>query len=586
MYEDEQAIFGAAAWQERTLVDLLKLRRITKKENPIFLFLGDGENVTDTLSAVELHERAGRAGAHLSRTLPKGAHVMLLFENGIDYIVAFFSCLYAGLVPVSGVYPSAIGAIERFAFILQDSQAKAVLGKRDTLTLFHQGEIARSGVKWIPLESALKAPAPIEPDMPTSDTLAVIQYTSGSTENPKGVCLTHRNICHNIHAQLVSFQYQDNDTGLSWLPFTHDMGLVGAVLPALAAGNPFYFMGPDKFIEKPSRWLQAISRYGATISGGPDFAYRYCARLPERDTSPEWDLSRWAIAFNGSENISPDTLSKFEARFSRQGFSGKSFYPCYGLAENSLLVTSGRKGAGVNLVAFDREALSRGDAVPVDVSAGETDREMTSALASCGTPHEDQHIHIADQETLSFLTEGKVGEIWIDSPSVSTGYFNSPLRNAQCFVERHGKRYLRTQDFGFLHQGELFHVGRLSEKFLYEGNIYYTNDVSLSLSQALDGALCMVVPPVLPERELPTVIIEHDDIESLPDFRQRLVATMNSYRITRFAFHFIRKGFVIRTPSGKIRADLTLQNILSEKSAIVHSGDTQTPVATGMSRLI
>ncbi|WP_162922319.1 AMP-binding protein [Asaia bogorensis] len=586
MYEDEQAIVGADAWNERTLVDLLRLRRLTKKENPIFLFLGDGENVTDTLSAIELHERAASAGAHLARTLPKGAHVVLLFENSIEYIVAFFACLYAGHVPVSGVYPSAIGATERFAFILQDSQAKAVLGKRDTLTLFHQGQAAKSSLKWIPLESALKAVPLDEPVALTSDTPAVIQYTSGSTENPKGVCLTHRNICHNIHAQLISFQYQDKDTGLSWLPFTHDMGLVGAVLPALAAGNPFYFMGPDKFIEKPSRWLQAISRYGATISGGPDFAYRYCARLPEKDISPDWDFSRWTIAFNGSENISPDTLERFVTRFEKQGFRGRSFYPCYGLAENSLLVTSGRKGAGVSLVAFDREALSHGKALPLANPGSEADRETVSVLASCGTPHEDQHIHIVEPEHQTFLPEGTVGEIWIDSPSVSIGYFNSPLRNAQCFVEREGKRYLRTQDFGFLHQGELFHVGRLSEKFLYEGNVYYTNDIALSLSQALGGALCVVVPPALPERELPNLIIEHDDIEAIPALRQRIVATMNSYRITRFAFYFVRKGFVIRTPSGKIRADLTLENILAEKSAIVLSGDTQAPVATGMSRMI
>lgn len=582
MYEEDQAIVGVDSWKQRTLVDLLEFRRLTKGESPIFLFLGDGENVTESLSAIELHRRASLAGAHLMRTLPARSHVVLLFENSLEYIIGFFACLYAGHVPVSGIYPSAIGATERFAFIVEDSNARAVLGKRETLTLFHQGGAAFAGLKWIPLESALSARTPIEPVPLTSSDLAVVQYTSGSTENPKGVCLSHRNICHNIHAQLISFQYQDNDTGLSWLPFTHDMGLVGAVLPALAAGNPFYFMAPDKFIEKPLRWLMAIGRFGATISGGPDFAYRYCARLPAQDIPQGLDLSRWGIAFNGSENINPVTLERFADRFGAHGFDRKSFYPCYGLAENALLVTSGQKGAGVRLTAFDRTALSHGKAV----ASESIDRENTSCLASCGSAYEDQKLIIANPDTGDFLPSDTVGEIWIDSPSVSLGYLNNPVRNAHCFIERDGRRYLRTQDFGFLHGGELYHVGRLSEKFMYDGNVYYTNDIALSLSHALDGATCVVAPPTLPERELPSVMIEQDDKTSIVAARQTMVELMKTYRIERFSFFFIRKGFIIRTPSGKIRSDLTLENILTEKSAIIVSGDTHIPVATGMIQII
>lgn len=582
MYEEEQSLVGVEAWKERSLVDLLHFRRLTKGNNPIFLFLGDGENVTGQLSAEELHRQAGHAAAHLARTLDQGSHVILLFENGLDYIVAFFACLYAGHTPVSGIYPSSIGARERFLFILQDSQAQAVLGKKETLQLFHPDGARSHPVKWIPLESALHAPRALDPVATTPDSLALVQYTSGSTEEPKGVCLSHRNICHNIHTQLISFQYQDDDTGLSWLPFTHDMGLVGAVLPALAAGNPFYFMAPDKFIERPSRWLDAISRYGATISGGPDFAYRYCARLPGQETSTQWDLSRWKIAFNGSENINPETLESFYGRFRHCGFGKEAFYACYGLAENALLVTSGVKGEGVRLVSFERVALSEGRAVATQTE----NSERTISLSSCGAPHEGQHVYIVDPETLAFLDEGLVGEIWIDSPSVSVGYLKNPLRNALSFVEIDGIRYLRTQDFGFIHQGDLFHVGRLSEKFIHDGITFYTNDIALSLSQSLDGALCLVVPPSLPERDLPTLIIECEGAPDERHLRAVLYETMKRLRITRFAYHAIRKGYVIRTPSGKLRADLTLNNILAEKSAILFSGDTQAPITTGASMII
>ncbi|GAB6853451.1 AMP-binding protein [Asaia astilbis] len=582
MYDDEQALVGPHAWKERTLVDLVRFRHLTKGESPIFLFLGDGETVTQTLSAAELHRQASRASAHLARTLSPQSRVLLLFENGIDYIVGFFSCLYAGLTPISGLYPSAIGAAERFAFILRDSNADAVLGLKATLHLFHQEAESPSALKWIPLESALKSARSIDPVETGSEHLALIQYTSGSTENPKGVCLTHRNICHNIHAQLISFQYQDDDTGLSWLPFTHDMGLVGAVLPALAAGNPFYFMAPDKFIEKPSRWLEAISRYGATISGGPDFAYRYCARLPPHEISPHWDFSRWTIAFNGSESISPNTLEHFHSKFEAQGFCKTAFFPCYGLAENALLVTSGLKGEGVRLVAFDRTALSRGRAE----CARQPENDAAIFLASCGAPHEDQKIHIVDPETQRFLSQGLIGEIWISSPSVGVGYLNDENRTAQSFIERNGIRYLRTQDFGFEYEGDLFHVGRMSEKFSFNGSTYYTNDISLSLGQACNGALCVVVPPLLPERNAPCLIVEHDSANDATAIRPILFETMKRYGITEFTYYVIRRGYVIRTPSGKIRADLTLENILAEKSSILKTGDTRSPVATGLDQMI
>lgn len=585
MYEEEQALVGRDAWKERTLIDLVTFRRLTRGEQPIFLFLGDGATVTASLSAARLHDEAGLVAAHLSRTLPPGARVLLLFENGLDYIVAFFACLYAGLVPVSGAYPTSIGARERFTFLLRDSEAQGVIGLRETLRLFHEPDpTSQDRIRWIPMEAARNARSPLSTPVTCGpETLALVQYSSGSTESPKGVCLTHRNICYNIHAQLLSFRYQDHDTGLSWLPFTHDMGLVGAVLPALAAGNPFYFMAPEKFIERPARWLEAISRYGVTISGGPDFAYRYCARLAGSDVSSAWDLSRWTIAFNGSETISADTLSSFATRYAAQGFRPEAFYSCYGLAENALLVTSGVKGRGVGLACFDRAALGLGRAVR---TGEKIEPGNVTVLASCGTAREEQSVHIADPDTGAFLPDDTVGEIWISGPSVSIGYLGNALRNARSFVEKDGRRYLRSQDSGFIHQGELFVVGRLSERFELRGSIYYTNDIALSLGQALDGALCVVAPPTGPENPVPSLIVEQHGAVDPSHLRSILQTVMRSYRIDEFAYFLIRKGFVARTPSGKVRADLTLAIILKENSAILCSGDTQSPVASGPEQLI
>lgn len=576
MYENEQTLLGVDAWTHRTLVDLLTFRRLTRADHPIFFFLGDGENVTATLSANELHRQAELVSAHLHQTLSPGTSVILLFENSPDYIVAFFSCLYAGMVPISGVYPTSIGALERFSFIAKDSGAGAVIGKRETLRIFHDSlREQKTQVKWIPVESASRHGRTHTPENFTSDKIALIQYTSGSTEDPKGVCLTHRNLCYNIHAQLSSFKYRADDRALSWLPFTHDMGLVGAVLPGLALGGPFYFMPPDKFIEKPARWLSAISRFKITGSGGPDFAYRYCARLPESEIDPAWDLSQWKIAFNGSENIAETTLSSFAERFESLGFDKASFYPCYGLAENALLVTAGARGTGVTLRAFDRKALGCGIASLAEPQSRESGTVM---LACCGTIHPDQEVCIADPETAVFLAENYVGEIWISGPSVCDGYLNQPARNITTFIERDGKRYLRTQDFGFLHQSALYLVGRLSERFKYEGRVYFTNEISLSMSQRLGGISVIVAPPSLPDRPLVTIMIEQEDPHHITHTHMAIAKAMRSCGIPLFAYYFVRKGFIVRTPSGKIRSDLTLDNILQENAAIIMSGDTLDPV--------
>lgn len=585
IYQDEQRLYGSEAWNERTLIDLLTLRRMTKKNDIVFRFLGDGETVTETLTPHELHVQASQVAAHLFKTLRQGARVVLLFETSLDYVVGLYGCIYAGVIPVSGVHPTALGSAERFAYIINDCAAEAVLGQREVLQNFHQAQRPDTPktLKWVPFESAVRATKMHRPDSGNPGDLALIQYTSGSTENPKGVCLSHRNIVHNIHAQVLSFQLDAHDIGLSWLPFTHDMGLIGAILPALAAGNPFYFMSPNSFIEKPTRWMAAMSRYGVTVSGGPDFAYRHCARLPESLLSPQWDLSGWRLAFNASENISQDTLTAFSEKFGPYGFSQNAFFACYGLAENALLVTAAQRGQGINFTAFSRDSLAKGTA---EMARGPNASESVTRLANCGTAAGHQSVFIVEAESRTFLDERQIGEIWITGPSVCLGYENNPLRNAESFTEINGTRFLQTQDYGFLCDGKLYLVGRLTEQFSYNGETYYTSDIALSMSHALGGGLAVVAPPSENGIYPISVMIEHNDINVDDVLVTRMRDTLKTYRLSRFAYYFIRKGFVVRTPSGKVCAVPTLQNILSNKTAIIASGSTEHAHFSGRTRMV
>ena len=313
-----------------------------------------------------------------------------------------------------------------------------------------------------------------------ADAMAVMQYTSGSTGTPKGVVLSHSNLMANCQIITESFQPSRDSVGMNWLPNYHDMGLVGGLLTPLFWGRPSVLMSPLSFLQKPVRWLQSITRYRGTISGGPNFAYDLCVDKITDEELEGLDLSSWAVAFNGAEPIRPSTLKKFTARFGPAGFRPETFFPCYGMAETTLIITGSAVADPPIIRAFDGPALDEHRVVPAM-----EDEEGSRELVGCGHVLPEEEVIIVDSESRKRLPDHQVGEIWVRGPSVGMGYWNKPEQTEETFcaklVGRNGESYLRTGDLGFMDSGELFVTGRLKDLIIVRGVNRYPQDIEMTV---------------------------------------------------------------------------------------------------------
>jgi amino acid adenylation domain-containing protein/non-ribosomal peptide synthase protein (TIGR01720 family) len=311
----------------------------------------------------------------------------------------------------------------------------------------------------------------------SNDTIAFLQYTSGSTATPKGVIVGHGNLIANEKAIQRRFEITQTDSFVSWLPLFHDMGLVGGLMQPLFSGIPLTLMSPKHFLERPVRWLEAITRYGGSISGGPNFAYRLCVERIGENTMDSLDLSTWRIAFCGAEPIRQETLAAFAEKFEAAGLNPNALYPCYGLAESTLLVTGGCPGRGVNVVNINTDAMAAGRLEPD--AAGQP-------FVNCGAVQDDHTLTLMHPQTGEAVDDHTIGEVWVSGPSVAQGYWRNEVATAAGFVGMHGKSWLRTGDLAFIHNGELFITGRLKDLILVRGQNLYPQDLEILLEEHID----------------------------------------------------------------------------------------------------
>jgi amino acid adenylation domain-containing protein len=466
-----------------SFVQVLRVRTELSPDEIAYIFLADGEEREIAITYGELDLRARAWAARLQQQLAPGARAVLLFPSGLDFIAAFFGCLYAGLVAVPCPQPRSGGSRRNYArleAIVRGAQPSVMLGSASTLSALQRslsGEPAFAGMKWFsePEKESLadqwKAPEC------TPDTLAFLQFTSGSTGSPKGVMITHGNLLHNQLLMQEAFQHGPASIVCGWLPMFHDMGLVGNVLHPVFMGIPCVLMAPLAFLQRPIRWLQAISRYRATTSGGPNFAYDLCLRKISEADRAGLDLSCWKAAFNGAEPLQTRTLASFSQVFGSRGFHASAFLPCYGLAEATLMV-SGTHWSG-QPQNFYADLLRQGV-----VNAAEGDAEGTRVLAGSGPILGNQHAAIVDPETRLPVDGGRIGEIWLAGPSVASGYWGMPSHGDDTFhatlTGSDGPRFLRTGDMGFVHDGQLFVTSRLKDIIIVRGRNYYPHDIELT----------------------------------------------------------------------------------------------------------
>ena len=473
-----------ASFMSSTLVQLLQTRAAEDSDRLAYRFIQDNEAEIVTITYGELDRRARAIGAWLESFGASGERALLLYPSGLDYIAAFFGCLYAGVTAVPAYPPKLNRPVPRIQSIVDDSQASFAL---TTSTILHNIEQRfehapdLQALRWLNTE---QVPAGLEADWRqpaiSAETLAFLQYTSGSTSQPKGVMLSHANLMHNLKAIYHGFQLTPDSSGVFWLPSYHDMGLIGGILEPMYIGGPSTLMSPVSFLQRPVRWLEAISRYQGTTTGAPNFAYDLCVDKITPEQKETLDLRSCTLAFCGAEPIRPETLERFARTFEPCGLRRNVFYPCFGMAEGTLLVSGGEGPTEPRTFTIDRKSLERDRVVP---AASEEAGSLT--MVNCGKPVIDQKIVIVDPTTLERCVPDQVGEIWISGPSVAQGYWGlheETKRTFQAYLSDTGEGpFLRTGDLGFLQNGELFVTGRLKDLIIIHGSNHYPQDIELTV---------------------------------------------------------------------------------------------------------
>ncbi|ROM93494.1 non-ribosomal peptide synthetase [Pseudomonas brassicacearum] len=466
-----------------TLVQALQRRAALTPDRIALRFLAETPEQAVVLSYRDLDLRARTIASALQTEARLGDRAVLLFPSGPDYVAAFFGCLYAGVIAVPAYPPESTRRHhqERLLSIIEDAEPRLLLTSaevRDSLLQMSELNAAHAPPSLCvdALDSAI-AERWVAPTL-QADDIAFLQYTSGSTALPKGVQVSHGNLVANERLIRRGFGIDLNpdDVIVSWLPLYHDMGLIGGLLQPIFSGVPCVLMSPAYFLARPLRWLEAISEYGGTISGGPDFAYRLCSERVSESALQRLDLSGWRVAYSGSEPIRLDTLERFAEKFAVTGFTPNNFMASYGLAEATLFVAGGPRGQGIPALQLDEQALAQNRAEP-----GEG-----SAIMSCGTSQPEHAVLIVDPQALTELADNQVGEVWAAGPSIAHGYWRNPEATARTFVEHAGRTWLRTGDLGFMRSGELFITGRLKDLLIVRGHNLYPQDIEQHIEREVE----------------------------------------------------------------------------------------------------
>ncbi|MGW0827964.1 fatty acyl-AMP ligase [Streptomyces sp. NPDC002845] len=565
-----------------SFTELLLTRSDERGDADAFVFLADGVRgkEPERLPYRELDRAAKDIASWLQERGLAGHQVLLLYPSGLDFVKAFVGCLYAGAVAVPAPLPSEQGQhFRRVSGIVRDARVGAVLTLAE-----HAPEVEA----WLAAEGFSDVVCLPTDQGPVGDTaawrdprlgaehLAFLQYTSGSTSAPKGVMISHGDLLAN-EAAIARSTGNTPDTMIGgWLPFYHDMGLIGHILQPLWLGTTSVLIPPVSFLRKPARWLELVSEYGVNASGGPNFAYDLCVRRVTDAQLEGLDLSSWRTACNGAEPVRAETLKAFTERFGPYGFRPETMFPCYGMAETTLLVTGTPKTRSALLREVDAAGLEQGTLEGPYLGAPR--RTLVSSGVALA---EDFEVRIVDPETHVERPEGRVGEIWVRGASVASGYWERPEVNAEIFGARIAGQeelgtWLRTGDMGVLGGGELFVTGRLKEMVLINGRNIYPYDVE-SAVRALDPAIGAGAVFAVDNGGQEHLVVIHEiraaaagaDLKSTATGIQRHIGM--EFAVPAGNVLLVRPGTVRRTTSGKIQRTLMRKLFLQGAVTALHA---------------
>ena len=497
------------ALQHDTIVAVAREHALKLGDRKYITWLDNGKTESDSYSFAELDRQARSLAVQLlsqvcnyQKTHRQADYpaALIVTQPGLEFVRAFFACLYAGIVAVP-TYPLKRGeSSQRLSALVEDSQANLVLADNKSFAQIAQFPDVCKQAPLVCLDDlSLELHENWRFPGINNQSPAFYQYTSGSTGQSKGVIVTHGNLMSNERIIAEAMGHDRDTVVVGWLPLFHDMGLIGNLLQPFCLGASCYLMSPLAFIANPIRWLQAISKYRATSSGGPNFAYDLCIARTTAEQRAELDLSHWRVAFNGSEPIRAATLDQFSQTFADCGFNRSAFFPCYGMAESTLLVTGSSPYRLPSVLTVDKCELERGNVQPLATihpatpqicnTEIEINTSQTVQLVSSGRTYQDSQVKIVHPETCMELQERHVGEVWVRGSSVANGYKNKDCLTDRTFKARlagtgQSDTYLRTGDLGFLYQGELYVTGRHKDLIIINGRNHYPQDLEQTVGQA------------------------------------------------------------------------------------------------------
>jgi acyl-CoA synthetase (AMP-forming)/AMP-acid ligase II len=566
----------------RDIVDITRRRASIAPSGRPFTFIDySGSRPIDiALSYAELDRRARQIAARLQTRGRPGERVLLLYPAGLEYLCAFYGCLYAGMVAVPAYPPLNPRLRSRLAAVADDCQASAALTTHtvvDALGERAQLPVPLARLRWIATDEPLDVfESGWREPVVESEQIAFLQYTSGSTGTPKGVMVTHGNLLHNLYAIALHFQFRPDDHNLTWLPPYHDMGLIGAILGSFCAGVPVSFMAPASFLRRPERWLREVSSRRCTISGAPNFAYELCLEKVSDDELATLDLASWSLAYSGAEPVRADTLTRFAKRFGPCGFQRRAFYPCYGMAETTLYVTGKPRNEEPKTLRIDSGVYAN-DARAVVATDPHGD-DATLEIVSCGVPADGLDVLIVDPVTLCPLPDGDVGEIRVAGASVASGYWQRGALTIETFgecVETKAGAYLHTGDLGFILDGELYVSGRLKDLIIIRGVNHYPQDIEGTVNSCHEAIRtgCGIAFSISDAKDERLVFVQEvgrrDVARGDEIFSAIRDAIVTRHDIQPFAIVLIENGTIPKTTSGKLSRNPCRSDYLSRKLASI-----------------
>jgi acyl-CoA synthetase (AMP-forming)/AMP-acid ligase II len=566
-----------------TLVELLKYRAKYQKDKTAYIFLVDGETQEVKLTYGELDRQAMAIAAALQEKFAPGERALLLYPSGLEFISAFFGCLYAGIIAVPAYPPNPNQldvSIKKLQGIMNNCTPKTILTTKELLDLakliFPQyPELKKT--EWLASDKIdLGLSDKWQKTKIDGETLAFLQYTSGSTGFPKGVMVSHENIMYNERMMYEACKYTKNVIFMNWLPLYHDLGLIGHILATVYVGSHCIIMSPIAFLQKPVRWLKAISRYKATGSGAPNFAYDLCVRKITPEQRQQLDLTCWNIAVNAAEFVLKETLERFAEVFEPCGFQKKAFFQAYGMAEATLYI-SGQwvvESNSIKTCEVQKTALENDIII-----LSKEDKDNTKIFVSAGRPCMEQKNVIVDHEFLTLCSENQTGEIWAAGKSIAKGYWKMPEQTEEIFnaylVDTGEGPFLKTGDLGFIKDGELFITGRIKDLIIIRGMNHYPQDIELTVEKSHEALRpgCCAAFSVDVENEERLVVIQEVRPDHAKDLNKNEVmerireslATQHDLQV--YAIVLVEAKTIPKTSSGKIQRRLCKEMFLKQMNS-------------------